>query len=74
MARTVGLLLWLALASGAAAAEWRQIFDVLEPTGDQEAAWARVEVVTPESRAWAYASIIDRLSLDPTTIPVQEAR
>ena len=54
--------------------EWRQIFDVLEPAGNQEAAWAKVEVLSPEGRVWAYASIIDRLSRDPTTIPVQEAR
>jgi hypothetical protein len=57
-----------------APSEWRQVFDVLEPAGEQEAAWARIEVLTPEGRAWAYASIIDRLSRDPTTIPVQETR
>jgi hypothetical protein len=57
-----------------AAAEWRQVFDVLELAGDQEAAWARVEVLSPEGRVWAYASIIDRLSRDPTTIPIQQNR
>jgi len=57
-----------------APAEWHQVFDVLASAGDQEAAWARVEVVTPEGRAWAYASIIDRLSRDPTTIPIQQNR
>ena len=55
-----------------AAAEWRQLFDVLAPAGEQEAAWARVEVLTPGGRVWAYASVIDRLSRDPTTIPIQE--
>jgi glucose/arabinose dehydrogenase len=57
-----------------APAEWRQIFDVLEAAGEQQAAWARIEVLSPEGRAWAYASIIDRLSRDPTTIPIQPAR
>jgi glucose/arabinose dehydrogenase len=55
------------------AAEWRQVFDVLAAAGDREAAWARVEVLTPEGQAWAYASVIDRLSRDPTTIPLQRA-
>jgi hypothetical protein len=73
MMRTIGLVLVLALAH-CAAAEWRQIFDVLASAGDQEAAWARVEVLTPEGRVWAYASIIDRLSRDPTTIPIQATR
>jgi glucose/arabinose dehydrogenase len=50
---------------------WRQINDILEGFGDHEAASARLEVMTPEGRIWAYASIIDRLTRDPTTIPMQ---
>lgn len=57
-----------------APAEWHQFFDVLAAAGEQLAAWARVEVLTPEGRAWAYASIIDRVSRDPTTVPIQRAR
>jgi len=53
--------------------EWRQAFDVRAATGDREAAWARIEVLTPEGQAWAYASVIDRLSRDPTTIPLLRA-
>jgi hypothetical protein len=51
--------------------EWRQAFDVLAGLGTHQAASAVVEVLTPECRAWAYASLIDRESRDPTTIPVQ---
>ena len=57
-----------------APSEWLQVFDVLEAAGEQEAAWARIEVLSPAGRVWAYASIIDRLSRDPTTIPVQAGR
>lgn len=53
------------------AGEWRQAFDVLAGLGTHETASAVVEVLTPECSAWAYASVIDRESRDPTTIPVQ---
>jgi glucose/arabinose dehydrogenase len=51
--------------------EWQQAFDVLAGLGNRETASAVVEVLTPECRAWAYASVVDRESRDPTTIPVQ---
>jgi len=51
--------------------EWQQAFDVLAGLGNQDTASAVVEVLTPECSAWAYASLIDRDSRDPTTIPVQ---
>jgi glucose/arabinose dehydrogenase len=52
-------------------AEWQQAFDVFAGLGNRETASAAVEVLTPECSAWAYASLIDRESRDPTTIPVQ---
>jgi len=51
--------------------EWQQAFDVLAGLGNHDTASAVVEVLTPECNAWAYASLIDRDSRDPTTIPVQ---
>jgi glucose/arabinose dehydrogenase len=52
-------------------AEWQQAFDVFAGLGNRETASAAVEVLTPECSAWAYASVIDRESRDPTTVPVQ---
>ncbi len=51
--------------------EWTQLFDVLSGLGQHDAASARVEVLTPGGRAWAYGSVIDRSSRDPTTVPMQ---
>ena len=50
--------------------EWIQLFDVLSGLGQHSAASARVEVLTSGGRAWAYASVIDRDSRDPTTVPI----
>ncbi len=50
--------------------QWRQFFDVLVALGQQEAASARVEVLSPGGRVWGYASVIDSLSRDPTTVPL----
>jgi hypothetical protein len=50
---------------------WRQLFDVLTGFGQQAAASARVEVLSPGGRVWAYASVIDALTRDPTTVPLQ---
>lgn len=41
--------------------------------GDQELAWATVEVTTPGALAWAYASVIDNRTGDPTIIPLEPA-
>jgi hypothetical protein len=51
--------------------EWKQLNDILSELGTHDAASARIEVMSPGGRVWAYASIIDRTSRDPTTIPMQ---
>ncbi len=40
--------------------------------GAAEVAYATVDVVTGTCEAWAYASVVDAATGDPTTIPVQE--
>ncbi|MGV8040679.1 MAG: hypothetical protein AB2L07_11545 [Thermoanaerobaculaceae bacterium] len=51
---------------------WLQIDRILDAVGagDMDVAYAVVEVVTPFSKIWAYASVIDNVSNDPMTIPV----
>jgi hypothetical protein len=51
---------------------WKQDNDVfvLRGAGDQDNAYAIVEVLFPDCIIWAYASVIDELTGDPTTIPV----
>jgi hypothetical protein len=51
--------------------EWRQINDVLGSAGagDRNLAYAVVEVVG-SGEAWAYGSVVDNVTNDPTTIPV----
>jgi len=51
---------------------WVQQYDFLASVGagDRDTAYATVEVVTPEGRAWAYAALIDSLTRDPTTVPL----
>lgn len=39
--------------------------------GNQDIAYATVEVTTPDCAAWAYASVIDQATGDPTMVPVQ---
>ena len=55
-----------------AAGAWLQVNDVLTAAGAPSSAQAAatIEVVTPDGRVWAYASVIDRASRDPTTVPV----
>jgi len=55
-----------------AVGQWVQVNDVFAEAGagGAESAHAVVEVLTPGGRAWAYASVIDALSRDPTTIPL----
>ena len=52
--------------------QWVQQYDFLASVGagDRDTAYATVEVVTPEGRAWAYAALIDSLTRDPTTVPL----
>lgn len=39
--------------------------------GNQDVAFATVEVTTPGCAAWAYASVIDNATGDPITVPLQ---
>lgn len=52
--------------------QWVQQYDFLASVGagDRDTAYATVEVVTPEGKAWAYAALIDSLTRDPTTVPL----
>jgi hypothetical protein len=54
------------------ASGWNQDNDIFNKAGagEQDNAWARVEVVTEECSVWGYASVIDQTSNDPTTIPI----
>jgi PKD repeat protein len=56
----------LDLAPGA----WSQLNDVLSTVGTIDLAYATVVVPTANGRAWAYGSVVDNASGDPTTIPV----
>jgi VWFA-related protein len=51
---------------------WRQQDDIFGATsaGDVDLAYATVEVQTPGCSAWAYASVMDNATGDPTTIEV----
>lgn len=57
------------IALDLAAGEWRQLFDPLADIAPFEG-WADVTVSAPECRAWAYASVIDAGTRDPTTVGV----
>jgi hypothetical protein len=54
------------------AGRWLQQDDIFGSlgAGSQDIAYATVEVQTVGGRAWAYASVIDNATGDPTTIPV----
>ncbi len=54
---------------------WIQQDDIFGASGagNQDLAYATVEVPTSGGRAWCYASVIDATTGDPTTIPVQPA-
>lgn len=56
----------------ASARRWVQEDDIFARAGagNRDAAYARVEVQTATCQAWAYASVIDQATGDPTTIPV----
>ena len=51
---------------------WAQVNDIFSScgAGPQDVAYATVEVSTPGGRIWAYASVVDMESGDPTTIPL----
>ncbi len=52
------------------AGAWTQLNDVLAGAGVIDLAYATVVVQTPGGRAWAYASVVDNATGDPTTVPV----
>jgi hypothetical protein len=54
------------------ASGWNQDNDIFNKAGagEHDNAWARVELVTEECSVWGYASVIDRRSNDPTTVPI----
>jgi uncharacterized repeat protein (TIGR01451 family) len=54
--------------------KWLQVNDIFAATGagNQSLAYATVEVQTPGGTVWAYASVIDAATGDPTTISVIE--
>jgi hypothetical protein len=56
-----------------APARWFQQYDVFANTGagDQDLAYATVEVQTPGGMVWAYAALVDNGTGDPTTLSVQ---
>ena len=49
-----------------------QVVDVFgeAEAGDRDVAFATVEVTTPGGLAWAYASVIDNRTSDPTIVPL----
>ena len=51
---------------------WKQIDDVCGKAvaGNQELAYAKVEVLTAGGRAWAYLSVVDNVTGDPMTVPL----
>jgi PKD repeat protein len=55
-----------------AAGRWLQQNDIFAATaaGAQDLAYATVEVQTPGCTLWAYGSVIDQATGDPTTVPV----
>lgn len=64
--------LGIALNRTIPAGEWYQLNDVFTVAGVSAAdlATATVEVTTPGGRVWAYASVVDNGSGDPTTVPM----
>lgn len=54
------------------AGRWTQLDDVFAKLGSpaRDQAYVRIEALTAGTRAWAYASVIDNRTNDPTTVPV----
>jgi PKD repeat protein len=52
--------------------EWAQQYDIFANVGagSRDVAYAVVEVQTEGGRVWAYASVVDSATGDPTTIPM----
>jgi hypothetical protein len=49
---------------------WFQVNDAFAGEGDQDVAYATVEMASAAGRMWAYGSVVDELTGDPTTVPV----
>jgi len=69
---THGAKLGSSLTMNLNAYEFKQIDRVLDKVGvgNKDLAYARLEVTSSGGEAWAYASVIDNHTNDPTTIPV----
>jgi len=52
--------------------QWDQVSDIFGAAGagDQDLAYATVEVLTPGAEVWFYASLVDNATGDGTTVPV----
>jgi PKD repeat protein len=52
--------------------KWKQVNDIfpLAGAGNQTIAYATLEIQTANGKVWAYASVIDAATGDPTTIPI----
>jgi hypothetical protein len=67
-----GFPLGNAITTNVAATEWKQINDVFATAGINQCTigYATVELTSGAGPFWAYASVVDNASGDPTTIPV----
>jgi hypothetical protein len=67
-----GLQLGSTVTRSVNAGEWSQISDVYNEAGagSSNLGMAKVEVVSGDGPIWAYASVVDNTSNDPTTVPV----
>ena len=59
-----------AVETSVAACRWKQLNDVFSGSGDVPVAYGVVEVTSGAGSVWAYASVVDRSTRDPTTIPM----
>jgi hypothetical protein len=62
-----------ALTRGLAPGAWKQINEAIAEAGVgyAEGAYAVVEVMTPGAEVWAYATVIDNASGDPTALRLE---
>ena len=70
--RVSGLVAGTPLDLALPAGQWVPLNDVFARAGagPQDLAYATVEPVTPGSRVWAYASVVDNGTGDPTMVPL----
>ena len=67
-----GEVLGTSLVLSVPGGQWIPVNDVFSRAGAgaQDLAYATVEVLTPGARGWAYASVVDNGTGDPTMIPM----